>query len=98
MSLPTDAEVAAQNAAKTAALVKTLHEAPHTGFFGEAAEQKRVDAAVDLGKMKAYSAIPDLAQALKDENWAVRVYASQSISHMADHAQSVAPALREALK
>jgi len=98
MSLPTDAEVAAQNAAKTAALVKTLHEAPHTGFFGEAAEQRRVDAAVELGRMKAYDAIPDLAQALKDENWAVRVYASQSISHMADHAQSVAPALREALK
>jgi len=98
MSLPTDAQVAAENAAKVAALVKTLHEAPHHGFFGEAAEQRRVDAAVELGKMKAYDAIPDLALALNDANWAVRVYASQSISHMADHAQSVAPQLREALK
>src|SRR3954447_18534133 len=98
MHLPTDAEVATENAKKAAALVKTLHEPPHHGFCGAAAEQKRVDAAVELGEMKAYSAIPDLALALKDENWAVRVYASQSISHMADHAQSVAPELREALK
>jgi HEAT repeat protein len=98
MSLATDAEIAAENAKKVAALVKTLHEAPHHGFFGETAEQRRVDAAVELGKMKAYGAIPDLALALKDENWAVRVYASQSISHMADHAQSVEPELREALK
>ena len=80
-----------------AALVKKVHEAPHTGFFGQTAEDARWQAARDLGDMKAYGAIPDLAQALKDKNPNVRANAAYSLGLMADHASSAQAELKEAL-
>jgi HEAT repeat protein len=95
---PTPAsEIEAEKAAKVAALVKKLHEAPHTGMFGAGYEDDRVQAAWALGDMLAYSAIPDLALALKDPNHEVRANAATSLSAMADHASSVQAELKEAL-
>jgi len=98
MSPTSDAEIAAENAAKVAALVKKLHEPPHGGFFGQTAEQERVHAPTALANMEAYSAIPDLAFALKDKNHEMRANAAEALSIMADHASAAEGALREALK
>ncbi len=92
-----DAEIKAEEAAKVAKLVKKLHEKPHTSFFGAQAEEERVSAPDELADMKAYVAIPDLAQALKDPNPHVRSHAARALYMMFDHAQAAEPALREAL-
>jgi len=101
------AEHAQREAVEVAALVKRLNEIP-TGWnwawrggelvYGAVAEDDRVAAAYALGhQYKAYSAIPDLAVALKDKDDRVRINAASSLLEMADHASAVQAALKEAL-
>jgi HEAT repeat protein len=99
MSPTPDAVIAAQDAATVAALVKKLHEPAHTSFLGAAAEGEREAAPNTLAGMKAYVAIPDLAQAMvKDSNHQLRANAAHALWIMSDHAQAAEPALRQALK
>jgi HEAT repeat protein len=101
------AEDAKREAAEVAALVKRLNEIPSgwqwswRGFalyYGPSAEADRVAAAYALGhQYKAYSAIPDLAAALKDKDEDIRINASSSLLEMADHASSAEAALRGVL-
>jgi HEAT repeat protein len=72
---------AKEKAKHTAELVGRLHEKEHTSFFGGEAEEKRVNAAWDLGHGDAWDmrAIPDLAQALSDTDANVRVDAAASL-------------------
>ena len=78
MSMTPDAVIAAEDAAKVAALVKKLHEPAHTSFFGAQAEGEREEAPLTLAEMKAYVAIPDLAQAVvKDSNHQLRANATR---------------------
>jgi HEAT repeat protein len=88
----------AEHDAVVAKTVKILHEPMHTGFFGTAAEAKRVEAAWDLGHdLEATGAVPDLAQALSDPNPEVRTNAAASLWNMADHATLAVPALKQTL-
>jgi HEAT repeat protein len=99
MSPTPDAVIAAEDAAKVASLVKKLHEPAHTSFFGAQAEGEREEAPNTLAEMKAYVAIPDLAQAVvKDTNHQLRANAAHALWILSDHAQAAEPALREALK
>ena len=72
---------AKEKAKHTAELVGRLHEKEHTSFFGGEAEEKRVNAAWDLGHGddSDMRAIPDLAQALSDTDANVRVDAAASL-------------------
>ncbi len=90
-----DEQLNAEYARDMAALVKKLHEPPQTGFRGDIREDERVQAAWKLGDRKVYSAIPDLAQALKDPNWRVRDNADEALVNMADHASSVQAELKD---
>src|SRR5262245_49277186 len=58
---------------------------------------ERAEAAWNLGQIKAYAAIPDLTNALKDKDPYVRGNAAASLWAMADHASSAKGALKEAL-
>jgi HEAT repeat protein len=101
------AERAKREEAEVAALVKRLDEIPKGWnwewrgsmlYYGPLAEEDRVHAAYALGhQYKAYSAIPDLAVALKDKDKDVRINAVSSLLEMADHAAPAQAALKEAL-
>ena len=90
------AQDAKEKAEQVAQRVERLHEPMHHGFFGENAEERRTDAAWDLGhELEATSAIPDLAQALGDENPDLRANAAASLWYLAEHVEAARAPLGE---
>src|SRR5436190_16114808 len=87
---------AAEKAEQVAKLVARLNEPMHHGFFGAEAEERRTDAAWDLGHdLEATSAIPELAQALGDENRDLRANAAASLWYLAEHVEAARAPLGE---
>ncbi len=58
-------------------------------------ERARGDAADALGSIDADTAVPVLAEALKDDNWLALMWAADAVRTIGPAAREAAPALRE---